>query len=395
MRRVLFVDDDPELLEHLKEDFHNNAIEVITCENIEQATTAIENDTYFDVVILDWFFENPEESIVSRLFLARLKNKHFRPVFVYTNNLANYEQSDPTLIDFPANLIKAVSKDTQFEDLRNEINLMLEQNISLQLASTYRNKLKASIEKVLFDLNELPNADLGIVLKKIVGNEQNIDWSSDLILNLIHRYLLIDEAFANQLQQILQGMPPAAANPAEAVKRNLVNKILYFHPHSQFIRNGDIVRISNQENTANLFFGIVATPDCDLVQPNTRFIEIIELRRLDDATLSLNAENIRNVKKYNHPNLYYFPSVKIGAELIDFVAVLKSKFVAEENPVENNNRYPQASVRLLYSHSYRVNSSSVRMHLICGKSNPYKAEFFQKLHASNSRIGIPDIKDLF
>jgi len=45
--------------------------------------------------------------------------------------------------------------------------------------------------------------------------------------------------------------------------------------------------------------------------------------------------------------------------------------------------------------NYIYNAVNVKINLVCSKTNPYKSEFLQKLHANNSRVGIPDIKDLF
>jgi len=84
----------------------------------------------------------------------------------------------------------------------------------------------------------------------------------------------------------------------------------------------------------------------------------------------------------------------VEESLQDFVAILKSRIILKEVADVYHANYPKASKRLLYSQEFIYNGEKVRMTLLCTKVNPYKAEFLQKLNTNNSRVGIPDIKDL-
>ncbi|MCC6865196.1 MAG: hypothetical protein IT280_03460 [Ignavibacteria bacterium] len=393
MRRILFVDDDVEILRQFEEDFKKNNIEVITCINSEEANNAVENDIPFDVVILDWFFEDPDDSILSRTFLNKLNNKHFRPVFVFTNRLSDYENTPDDAIHFPRNLLKGFSKDIGYETLKVEIEQLLKRNISLQLASAYRNKIYKILEKVFFELNDLPNADISMVLKKVVGIGENIDWSSDLILNLIHRSLLSDDEFVIFLKRIIEQAGNINEGISETERKKIANKVLYFKSKSNYIRNGDIIKIKNIEEDI-IFYGIIVTPDCDLEQSYSQYIEITELCLIDDPKLGLNTRQKDNIRQFKPSPFHFFPSIGIGDELKDFVAVIKSKIIVRELPQQYHPKYPNASKRLLYSDRFILNDKGVKLEMICSKCNPYKAEFLQKLHSNNSRVGIPNINDL-
>lgn len=397
MRRILVVEDDSESLETIRKCFSDSGVDVLACATKDQAIKAIDGGVCFDAVILDWYFESPEmgdPDLISRLLLKKLNGNHFRPVFVYTSNISDFTQAADLDGAFPQNLLRGVDKtNVQAPALKGAINEMLQSNLSLQLASAYRETIGSNLERILFGLNELPNADLAMVLKKIVGENENIDWSNDFILNLIHRQLLSDAGFVSELKAVLGRASGAPGASGETDKRSLVNKILYFTAVSDYIRNGDIVSLV--KDGADKLIGVVTTPDCDLDQKYTKFIELIELRPIDDTELALTAGQKENIRKFNHPSLYLFPSLLYKGVLQDFVAVLKSKKILQEVCDTVSGKYPAASKRLLYSQEFFFNAEKVKLSLLCGKANPYKSEFFQKLNVNNTRVGIPEIKELF
>jgi hypothetical protein len=394
MVRALIVEDNQETLNRIENSFRENGVDVILCPTIEHANKAIYDDTPFDFVVLDWFFGLEEDSIYSKQFLSRLKNKHFRPVFVYAGAITDYEETSDDEIDFPRNLISGYSKTLPINELQEEINRIISLNYSLQLSTTYRSKILTYLEKIFFDLNELENVDIARILKIIVGVETNVDWSSDLVLNLLHRALISDEEFIADLTRILAAAQAIDRGINVDDRKKIANRILYFTSGSNVLHNGDIVKISNQAGIV-LSYGIVVTPDCDLEQKKSLYIELIELRKIDDSLLNLSDGQISNIKIFNNESFYYFPSIKDLAHLQDFVAVLKSKVILKEKVEDYNLKYPAATKRLLYDHDYLLGNEVVKLNLICSITNPYKAEFLQRLNVNNTRVGIPDIKYLF
>jgi hypothetical protein len=394
MNNILLIEEDEALAEKLKSEFEANSINVFFCKDRESAEFYINDSHQFDAVILDWFFENPEDSTISKLILKKLNKTHFRPVFIYTNNKPNFEQTPPEEIDFPQNLISCHSKDTGFKELMGRIDELLRGNITLQLADTYRKSIFRTFENILFELNSMQNVDLSKILNRIYGNGENIDWSSDVILNLLHRALINDDHFVENISDLLKRNNPTKSTPNSDESKKIANRLIYYHSKSNIIKTGDIVSISNRSNRI-ISYGIVVTPDCDLEMLKTKFLEIIELEYLTSGKFGFTADQVSAIKRFQNDSFFFLPSILISNTLTDFVAVLKSKLIVQEHSETSNPKYPSARKRFLYNSIHAYKDVKVNLKLICSISNPYKAEFLQKLHTNDSRVGIPDIKDLF
>lgn len=394
MNNILLIEEDEALAEKLISEFEENNINVFFCKDRESAELYINDSHQFDAVILDWFFENPEDSTVSKLILKKLNKTHFRPVFIYTNNKPNYEQTAPEEIEYPQNLINCHSKETGYKELMASIDDLLKNNITLQIADTYRKSIHRTFEEVLFELNNMQNVDIAKLLNRIYGNGENIDWSSDVILNLLHRALINDPKFIENISSLLKRNNPTKSTANSEESKRIANRLIYFHSKSDFVKNGDIISITDMTNRVVLF-GIVVTPDCDLELLKTKYLEIVELEYLSSARLGLGEDQKTAIKKYQFDSYFFFPSILLEGHLTDFVAVLKSKRIVEELSETCNPKYPSSKKRFQYNTNHLYNNGEVNLKLICSISNPYKAEFLQKLHTNNSRVGIPDIKDLF
>lgn len=395
MKRVLIIDDDETIMSNLEESFKENNIAVITCKDRAESHAAIINDIPFDAVILDWYFVLADDSAISKEILRTLNNKHFAPVFIYTGNIEDYRNTDKHEIEFPSNLLLEYNKtETDVMTLIAQVQRLFQTNFSLQISSVYRKNVAANLEKVLFELNELQNVDLARVLNKLYGNGSNVDWSNDIVLNLLHRSLISDSTFIGGIIEILQLASNVNAGASADDRKKIANKILYFRSTSDLIRNGDIVVIQRAADSLTVAYGIVITPDCDLEQNGSQYIDLVELVKFNDAKLALTTENKSRIKNYTHDSFYLFQSLFVDGILQDFIAVLKSRIVLREISEKYHVNYPKASKRLLFSQEFILNGERVRLNMLCTKVNPYKAEFLQKLHSSNSRVGIPDIKDL-
>jgi len=394
MNNILLIEEEEDLANRLKTEFESNNINVYICKDRKSAEIYINDSHQFDAVILDWFFENPEDSIVSKLILKKLNKRHFRPVFIYTNNKSDFDQTPSIEIDFPENLISCHPKETGLSELREKIDYLLANNITLQIAETYRKSIHRTFEEVLFELNKMENVDIAKLLNRIYGNGENIDWSNDVIINLLHRVLISNNDFVLSISGLLKRNNPTKSTPNSEESKRIANRLIYYHSKTDFIKNGDIVSIANKRNRI-LAYGIVVTPDCDLEWQRTKYLEIIELDFITSLKLGFNTGQITSIKQYQNDSFYYFPSIIVGTELKDFVAILKSKLIIQEVSETSNPKYPSAKKRFLYSNTHLYKNINVNLSLICSISNPYKAEFFQKLHTNNSRVGIPDIKDLF
>lgn len=391
MKRILIIEDDEETLNNLKAEFENSGIETICCSDFNSVKNAVENNIPFDTVILDWYFAM-DDSSVSCSILKKLKEKSFIPIFVYTGHLSDFNNKSEEELEYPKNIISGTNKTITPEELKNKIKTLTENNLSLKLAQNYREKIHQNLEKIFFELNDSENSSLEKIFRIIMGNGGNIDWNNDIILTLLHRHIISDDDFTGEIKKTLKNLTDSSQNDLE-FNRKILNKIIYHHGKSDYIRSGDIVRITDSDNKT-IGFGIVITPDCDLEQGKTRFVELIELANIEEINSMMENNKHINIKGcFNHGAFYSFPCVKMDNELKDFVAVFKKKIILQQNG-DNFRNYPDSFSRPLYSHSYILNNEDASVTSICSIVDPYKSEFLHKLHSNNSRVGIPDIKKL-
>lgn len=262
MKRILIIEDNEEVLNNLKTEFENSDLETICCSDLNSAQNAVENDISFDVVILDWYFVLEESSGYSIQILRKLKARCFVPVFVYTGHLEEFNNKSEEDLGYPKNIIIGIDKTITAGELQNQVNSLLSENIALKIAKEYRAKIHQHLEKIFFDLNESENSSLGKVLRTIYGDGNNIDWNNDIILTMLHRSLISDDSFTTSVSQLLKS---ASDNNTDAeFNRRIISKIMYHKGKSDYIRNGDVAIITNSDNNL-ICYGIVVTPDCDLV----------------------------------------------------------------------------------------------------------------------------------
>lgn len=402
LQRVLLIDDEYEQLEvQLSEDFQEQGIDIRFCGTKDEALALLNSGIYFDLIILDWFLEE-DNNLLSRLILNYLQNNCFLPVFIWSNHITNYQE---TLahgeITYPAQLIQSIGKEDVSPAIIQERTAQWFQNsLTAQISGIYRRQIRQGLEKIFFNLVQLPNQDLAALLKSLVGEGEIIDWSNDFILNLLHQELIGNAEFCEDLNNLLN-QSHNISEPANAEeRRQILSKILYYTSHGKYLRCGDIVQFQVNKDTTKL--GIVVTPLCDLAQKRTRFIELVELTPFQNELLEINIgkkQTIENrqkqVKDFNHPSFHFFPVIAIDKQLIDFVAVLKSKMVIEycfeQSPT---HPYPSIPERIAYTGKFCFAGVEIQLIAVCSLNDPYKSHFLQKLHTHNSRVGTPEITKL-
>ncbi len=392
LQRVLLIDDEYEQIEEeIAADFQEQGIDIRFCATKDEAIELLDSGIHLDLVILDWFLEE-ENNLLSRLVLKHLQTIAFLPVFIWSNHITNYTESrERGEIAYP--LIEDIAKDDVTAELVQEkVSSWFENSLTAQISSLYRQQIWKGVEKIFFNLANIPNQDIASLLKFLVGDGTSVDWSHDFILNLLHRHLIGEKDFCDRLRALLRSTESIEeqGNPAE--RRTVLNKVLYYTTEAQFVRCGDMIRFQTGDEHFQL--GIVVTPACDLANQNTRFLELIELQALWDDGFNLKSKTKKTIAQYNHPSFYFFPSVALNDELTDLAAVLKAKIVLEHQFPEANPKYPGTSKRMEYADTFVFKSKEVKLEFVCRLDNPYKSDFLQKLHSHNSRVGTPDIKRL-
>ena len=396
LKRILFVDDEcEEWRESFDEYFVPKGIEVIYCKTKDEGVKELDSKRHYDFVLLDWFLEDPESSVLSTAFLTTLKTKLFVPVFIWTHHLDNYEQEVLNdNIPYPKDLIKGISKEElQSPALNEKISELYATSSIVHLSEIYRETILQKLEQVFFELSEIPGITLPALIKYIIGDNHNIDWSNDLILNLIHRSLITDSSYIEKINEFLALPGEDGIGRNEDVRKSFINKIMYYKYTPNRLRCGDIINIKDSNDKSKK--AIIINPDCDLANSNTRYVELVELRLLEDAEIGLNNDNKKKIKEFNHSSYYYFPSLQNEKGFQDYVALLKSKIILMEKVGNNTERYPKSSKQLDYTDYFAIGETLSEIEFICTLDDPYKSDFLHHLHSHDLRVGIPDIKKLW
>lgn len=382
MERVLLIDDQIDIYtEKLKSDFLTNNIDLRFCTDADSAIELLDSQIKINAIVLDWFLEE-DSSELSQLFLVYLDGSFFIPVFIWSEHMQSFNAlKDRGEIKYPPNLIKELPKeDFGPHVLRSEIENWYSNSLTAQLSIIYRDNIHDYLEKILFKLADLPTGDIASILKIIIGSKENIDWSIDLILNLLHRELISDLKYVGKIHELLTTAEDKIQKTELDKRREVINALMYFKSGSQRLRCGDIIQLEG--GGANNRYGIVVSPDCDLEWEKTRFVELVEIIKISSFP-----------SKPQGPAYVLLPAILMNHEFTDFSAVLKSKIIIEYK-MDKASVDPKSDKKLEYTDIYIYNGKDINIELICCLDNPYKSDFLQKVHAHNSRIGIPNIKEL-
>lgn len=388
MKRVLIIDDDClKEEESIREGFAGTGIELFLCSTREEGMKWINSKALFDCIVLDWYLEE-NNSNLSQLILKALEREYYAPVLIYSNHALDFRQEkEAGVVTYPENLICEVEKG-DFSDISTKVTEWLETNTTAKLSTIYLEKIYEKIHHTFWNLNEIPHGNIASVYKRISSENGNIDWANDFIVNLLLQNLISDENFRTRISELIAQIenPDTDANE----KKKILNKILYFKSNSPYINNGDIFRIQMGDTIS---YGIVTSPDCDLFQNKTKYIDFVELRKFQEdlGNGSLRTQ-IKNNKSDSH---FLFLSLELeNNTFTDLVAILKSKnrIVCCNKDAE---KYPCVTNRIKYTDSLQIDNTDCTLTYICSLLNPYKSEFAQRKSSHDSRVGIPPVYEYY
>ncbi len=392
MKRVLIIDDDCfENEEAIRAGFEATNVEIILCEDKDEGLKWIKSKALFDCIVLDWYLgKDSEDSFASRLILKELEKNYYAPVLIYSAHSENFRaERDENKFSYPPNLIHEVDKDG-FNDVSTKVTEWLNNNITARLSNIYFEKVYEQIHKTFWNLNEIPHDNIASVYKHIIFEKGNIDWGSDFIINWLLQNLISDEGFRIEITRLIEQIQTEQHQTTTEQKQKILNKIIYFKSNSPYVSNSDIIKIQVGENIS---YGIVISPDCDLAQSKTKYIEFIELRELKE---DLGNSKLREqIAKNNSDSHFYFLSLELEENsFTDLVAILKSK-----NRItccnNDSEKYPCVINRIKYSESFQIDKTNCSVSYVCSLLSPYKAEFAHKKSAHDSRVGIPSVYKYF
>lgn len=388
MKRILIIDDDClNEEESIRNGFVGTEIELFLCPTKDEGLKWIKSKALFDCIVLDWYLEE-ENSNLSQLILKALEKEYYAPVLIYSNHAINFrEEKESGIVTYPENLTCVVEKGN-FADISAKVSEWLNTNTTAKLSNIYLEKVYEKIHQTFWKLNDIPHGNIASVYKNISSDNGNIDWANDFIVNLLLQNLVSDENFRIQISKLIEQIENPETNSDE--KKKILNKTLYFKSNSPYICNGDIFKIEIGENVS---YGIVTSPDCDLFQKNTKYIDFVELRKLQD---DLGNGDLRSkIKKNKSESHFYFLSLELEENsFTELVAILKSKhrIVCYDNDAE---KYPSVKNRIKYTDSMKIDEKDCSLTYICSLLNPYKSEFAQRKSSHDSRVGVPEVYNYF
>ena len=384
MKRVLIIDDECfSEKESIKKGFEGTGVEFFLCDNKDDGIKYVRSRALFDCIVLDWFLDG-ESSMLSQLILKELEGNYYIPVLIYSAHSENFRADrDGGKVTYPDNLIQEVAKEN-FADIRTKVEEWLNTNTTAKLSNIYLEEIYDKIHRVFWNLNDIKDGNIAAVYKNIISENGNIDWANDFIINLLLHSVTTDKGFRDKIQPLITQIQTSKFQTTHDEKRKVINKILYYKSTPEFISNGDLIKINDGEQC---FYGFITTPDCDLSQKNTCYIEFIKLVRFRSVTLGNSNDTIAEGKSSNH---YFLPAVQDGSELIDLVAVYKAKhtIMAKDN---RDDKFPKVANRIRYADTFIYENSDCSVTYICSLVNPYKSELMQKKNAHDSRVGIPGV----
>lgn len=388
IKRILIIDDEcPQEEESIREGFAGTNIEVILCSTREEGSKWIQSKALFDCIVLDWYLEDVESPILSKQILNELQGNYYTPVLIYSAHADNFRaEMDTGAITYPKNLIHEVNKG-DFTDIRTKVNDWLNQNYTAKLSSIYLEKVYQNIHKTFWYLNEIPDGNIASVYKHIISENGNIDWANDFIINLLLQSITSDNSFRDSVSAMITQLQNTNPQTTPEQKSKILSKILYYRSNSTFISNGDIFKIQIGESTS---YGITVTPDCDLAQGKTKYIEFIKLVENGIIALALSGDEIKK-QAHKLDSHFYLPSVQLPeGGMVDLVAILKSKNILVCCN-KDAAKYPSVTFRIKYSDTFKIDNMESKITYLCSLVNPYKAEFSQRKSAHDSRVGIPSV----
>lgn len=386
MKRVLIIDDKCyEEEESIRQGFEGTGIEYSLSATKDDALRVLESKALFDCVVLDWYLE-PNDSTLSQLILKYMEQNYYAPVLIYSNHAVDFRAAkDVGEITYPDNLIHIVEKE-DYTDIHAKVEHWLANDTTAKLSSIYLERVYKNLHKTFWELNEIPNSNIAGVYKDVLFENGVVNWGHDFVMNLLLQNLIGDASFRSEITTLIETESSTTVASSAEEKQKIVNRILYFDSNTPFVQNGDIFRVSTGEG---IEYGIVVSPDCDLAQSKTRFIDFVELRELDESLGK--ASLIRDIKNNKSDGHFFFLGMQLDSETYtNMAAVFKSKSRVS-CLADHTGKYPCVDKRLEYTDDFLYNGEKGQLAYICSIANPYKAEFAQKRSAHDSRVGIPSI----
>lgn len=376
LKRILLIEDNPEVRQNVIQEFSSEGIEIIEITDYGDLEDRLITLLPFQMVILDWLLDGETDND-AMLCLNELRKTCFVPVVIWTEELEIFEEANAKVKQmFPEACFQRHSKsNVNPQQLRQMLSEWYQQPPA-RLAEQFRQSVAAAVEQALYTLAEQSIDDLTKGMKTLISlgesSEVDMEHATNVMLRVLGRQLYRDTAFTNQLKQIVTSLATSNSQASRKERRRVSQMealYMFYQPSDDVVRNGDIVQIKwgTSEKLA-----IVLTPACDLANPGkTNHLRLGSLNLQPNRNGS-KAPDDRWLMTYNgQPYEVCFHEI-----------------IVLENT--SSNREGDASV-MIYNDTYQaIIGTVVFLKRVCRLDEPYRSDLLHQFVSHAGRVGRPD-----
>ncbi|MFN8456350.1 MAG: response regulator [Anaerolineae bacterium] len=376
---VLIVDDVASVRSEVLAEFETRGIKLLEASGLAELDEYLKHPFEFQMIVLDWLLDD-RSSTLAKVCLQKIREKYFVPVMIWTEQLERFtDEAEDVKRDFPEACLTARSKvEVECKDLLDFLKKWYE-TTPAKLSNQFRQSIAISVEKALYKLAEHSEDDLARGLKTLIAtgdiSEVDMEHAVDVLLRLVGRVINENETFIAEVRQTVQKLE-RAPDKAKKVESRIKKLHMYYKPKDDFVRTGDIVKITiGAEMQTEQFKAIVITPACDLAQPGkTTFLRLALIHQKTDKT-----------RKDDRWTLEWDDDQKVGLEVcFHEILVVKNLSLTEAAPKK---------LAMIYKHSFQtLNGTQVILEREERLDEPYRADLLHHFVSHAGRIGIPDFE---
>lgn len=402
-KRILIADDKFHQVEKLYNFFKEKGIDVLFAKDPEEATDKVEKKN-FDLLVLDWYFVLPSESMLALNVIGEMINKkYYIPIFIYSNSDLSIEEICTKIREhtdevYPEFLINTMEKPTsgQVESVVEKINDWFIKNPTVRLANKWYDAIIKSTGDTLFEIyNRLGKGVITLLNETYKTEEEN--GSKDLI-SLITSILSYNILNNNELLEELDNILKKASYRADEQDHENYSALrsveMYLSLSSNItINTGDIIMLDenmlNEKISCNNCFNIKKTPvyaiditgECDYARNQKlryhKFLlgyEVGEMvKRINDSvTKPVNLESfISSLVNYNEDSYHLLP------------------FIREDN--DNDFKHIVLDFQNVITIEKTTYDAKIKSKRLCRLRTPYIEHLLRRYSTYCNRIGVPEI----
>jgi hypothetical protein len=332
----------------------------------------------YDLIVLDWYFEDPTNSVQAQLVLLQdLPKYRYLPVVVYT------EEPDAAAAEIeglsrPANRTPCFPKsEVTPEALAERVFKWYEASFSARLSAVWRRVRSVAFEQSLYELDALESTEFQRTLQRLLLVEAEETFDVDHALEFLERYVSRKVVGNSELRETLNAELAREQLPTPQTKQEkqaarlrepaLVNAHAYILCADRIARTGDVVKVTFPTGS---LIAVVLTPICDLASVKCAELRLVEAEELD-------REAARDAE-------WQLPPFKnpTGVFITPVVNFHRTLFVT---PTERQEKH-----LIRYDQRFRDRfGTEVTLECLCRLDDPYRSDLLQKYSSHASRVGVP------